>query len=90
MDGRGTWPHGYRIRQELEPGGTLLDARQAPYNDYELYEVTTNFGMAQSKKRGVEFKFDTEVTADMIADELPDAVVIATGAEYVKPEGWGR
>lgn len=71
-----------------EPGGTLLDARQAPYNDYELYEVTTNFGMAQSKKRGVEFKFDTEVTADMIADELPDAVIIATGADYVKPEGW--
>ena len=71
-----------------EPGGTLLDARQAPYNDYELYETTTNFGMAQGKKRGVEYKFDTEVTAEMIADELPDAVVIATGANYSKPAGW--
>lgn len=71
-----------------EPGGTLLDARQAPYNDYELYEVVTNFSKTQGEKRGVEYKFNTEVTADMIAEELPDAVVVATGANYAKPAGW--
>jgi len=72
------------FEKNSEPGGTLLDARQAPYNDYELYEVTTNFGVAQCEKRGVEVKYNTEVDADMIAEELPDAVVIATGANYVK------
>jgi len=38
----------------------------------------------QCEKAGVQFHLGTEVTEDLIKDELPDSVVLATGPTYSK------
>ena len=74
--------------KRMQPGGTIIDAGKAPYNDDELYRII-EFHMAQGQQRGVEYHFGHEVTAEMIEDELPDTVVLATGATFRKPTFWG-
>ena len=83
---RGHEVHVYDKREEL--GGAVIEASQAPYGDDELYGVV-EFHKAQCEKAGVNFHLGTEVTADLIGEEMPDSVVLATGANYIKGKAPG-
>ena len=78
---RGHEVHVYDKREKL--GGTLLEASKAPYGDDELF-TCIRYQKAQCEKAGVQFHLGAEVTEDLIKDELPDAVVLATGPVYKK------
>jgi 2,4-dienoyl-CoA reductase (NADPH2) len=64
-------------------GGTLNEARHAPYGDDELW-TCVEFQKMMCEKAGVQFRLGTEVTADLIEEELPNTVVLATGPVYSK------
>jgi len=81
---RGHEVHVYDKRDAL--GGTLLEASKAPYGDEELM-TCTNFQKTMCEKAGVEFHLGEEVTEQLIADEMPDSVVLATGPVYPKIPG---
>ena len=83
---RGHQVHVYDKRDVI--GGTLNEAKNAPYGDDELW-TCVEFQKVMCEKAGVQFHLGTEVTAELIEDELPDAVVLATGPEYSKIEGPG-
>ncbi|PKN65604.1 MAG: NADH oxidase [Deltaproteobacteria bacterium HGW-Deltaproteobacteria-15] len=78
---RGHEVHVYDKRKDL--GGTLTEASKAPYGDDELFSCIT-YQKVQCEKSGVKFHLGTEVTEDLIKDELPDSVVLATGPVYSK------
>lgn len=78
---RGHEVHVYDKREEV--GGSIIEASIAPYGDDELYGQI-KFAMVKSEKTGVEFHLGTEVTPDLIEEEMPDTVVLATGPKYVK------
>ena len=69
-----------------EVGGTILDASRAPYGDEELM-TCVKYQKTMCEKAGVEFDLGTEVTEQLIADEMPDSVVLATGPVYPEIEG---
>ena len=77
--GRGHDVHVYDKRTEL--GGTLLEASKAPYGDEELL-TCPDYQKVQCEKAGVTFHLGTEVTPDLIEEEMPDSVVLATGPRY--------
>jgi 2,4-dienoyl-CoA reductase (NADPH2) len=79
---RGHEVHVYEKSAQI--GGQLLDARHAPYGDEELFGIT-KFQEAQCKKAGVSMHMNTTVTPQLIEEDMPDAVVIATGAKF-RPE----
>lgn len=83
---RGHEVHIYDKRDEI--GGTLLEARKAPYGDEELM-TCVNYQKTMCDKYGVEFHLGTEVTEELIQDEMPDSVVLATGPVYSALEGSG-
>jgi NADPH-dependent 2,4-dienoyl-CoA reductase/sulfur reductase-like enzyme len=83
---RGHEVHVYDRRDRL--GGQLIEASKAPYGDEELYYVV-DFQKAQCEKAGVEFHLGQEVTPDLIEEEMPDAVVLASGAEFVRRDAPG-
>ncbi len=83
---RGHKVHVYGKGDKL--GGAIIEASQAPYGDDELYTVI-EFHKAQCEKAGVNFHLGTEVTADLIEEEIPDSVVLATGANYIKGKAPG-
>jgi len=64
-------------------GGTLLEASKAPYGDDELF-TCINYQKVQCEKAGVQFHLGTEVTEDLIKEELPDSVMLATGPVYAQ------
>ena len=80
---RGHEVHVYDKREEM--GGSLLEASKAPYGDDELM-TCVNYQKAQCEKAGVNFHLGTEVTEDLISEELPDSVVLATGPVYSKKD----
>jgi len=76
--------HEVHIYDKLtEVGGTLLEARKAPYGDEELY-YHINFAKVKSDKAGVKFHLGIEVTPELIDEEMPDTVVLAVGPKYIK------
>jgi 2,4-dienoyl-CoA reductase (NADPH2) len=81
---RGHEVHVYDKRSEL--GGTLNEASKAPYGDEELM-TCVNFQKTMCEKYGVELHLGTEVTEDLIQDEMPDAVILATGPVYPRIQG---
>jgi 2,4-dienoyl-CoA reductase (NADPH2) len=81
---RGHEVHVYDKRKEL--GGTLLEASRAPYGDEELM-TCVNYQKKMCEMAGVEFHLGTEVTDDLIQEEMPDTVVLATGPVYAKNQG---
>jgi len=83
---RGHEVHVYDKRKEL--GGTILEASRAPYGDDELM-TCIRYQKVQCEKAGVQFHLGTEVTEEMIKDELPDSVVLATGPVYPKSKAPG-
>jgi 2,4-dienoyl-CoA reductase (NADPH2) len=83
---RGHEVHVYDKRKDL--GGTILEASRAPYGDDELM-TCIRYQKVQCEKAGVQFHLGTEVTEDLIKDELPDSVVLATGPVYPKGKAPG-
>ncbi|MEW5722463.1 MAG: FAD-dependent oxidoreductase [Thermodesulfobacteriota bacterium] len=79
---RGHEVHVYDQRDQV--GGTILEASRAPYGDDELM-TCVNYQKTLAEKHGVHFHLGVEVTPEMISDELPDAVVLATGPVYRRP-----
>jgi 2,4-dienoyl-CoA reductase (NADPH2) len=70
-------------------GGQIIFAAKGPFGDDELYGHI-DFQKAQCDKNGVEFHMGTEVTAELIDEEAPDTLVVATGADLVRDQvpGW--
>jgi 2,4-dienoyl-CoA reductase (NADPH2) len=66
-------------------GGQVYYAARAPYGDDELYGMI-DFHKAQCEKYGVNIHLSTEVTNDLIEDEMPDVVVLAVGAQFTRPD----
>ena len=81
---RGHDVHVYDKRNAL--GGSLLEASKAPYGDEELM-TCTNYQKTMCEKAGVTFHLGTEVTENLIEDEAPDTVILATGPVYPELEG---
>ncbi len=69
-------------------GGQITPASKAPYGDEELFGMI-NYHKAQCEKAGVNFHLDTKVTPELLDEEMPDAVVLATGAEFIKGDAPG-
>jgi len=62
-------------------GGQIHYASKAPYGDEELHGMI-DFLKARCEKNGVKMHLGTTVTPEMIEEEMPDAVVVATGARF--------
>jgi len=67
-----------------ELGGQTLLAAKAPGRDGFL--DLGRYYTYQMKLLGVDTHLDTEVTADMVAEQDPDAVVVATGSVSFVPD----
>lgn len=71
------------FEREEETGGQIRFAAQAPfkapYGDW-IKRLTT-----LATKQGVEVKTGVEVTAEMIRQEKPEAVILATGGQKIIP-----
>jgi 2,4-dienoyl-CoA reductase (NADPH2) len=80
---RGHEVHVYDKRDVI--GGTLNEAKNAPYGDDELW-TCVEYQKVMCEKAGVNFHLGTEVTDDLIEEEMPDTVVLATGPAYSKIE----
>jgi len=83
---RGHEVHVYDKRDVI--GGTLNEAKNAPYGDDELW-TCIEYQKVMCEKAGVEFHLGTEVTEALIEEEMPDSVVLATGPVYSNLEGVG-
>ena len=83
---RGHEVHVYDKRDVI--GGTLNEAKNAPYGDDELW-TCIEYQQVMCEKAGVNFHLGTEVTDDLIEEEMPDTVVLATGPAYSKIEAPG-
>jgi len=65
-------------------GGLLGDATVAPFKEYlRLYK---EWSIRQTEKCGAEIVLGTEVTADMVERVAPDAVFVACGSKYLRPQ----
>ena len=83
---RGHEVHVYDKRDVI--GGTLNEAKNAPYGDDELW-TCIEYQKVMCEQAGVNFHLGTEVTEDLIEEEMPDTVVLATGPAYSKIEAPG-
>ncbi len=83
---RGHDVHVYDKRNEI--GGTLNEAKNAPYGDDELW-TCVEYQKVMCEKAGVTFHLGTEVTEELVEDEMPDSVVLATGPVYPGFQGSG-
>jgi 2,4-dienoyl-CoA reductase (NADPH2) len=83
---RGHDVHVYDKRDVI--GGTLNEAKNAPYGDDELW-TCVEYQKVMCEQAGVNFHLGTEVTDDLIEEEMPDTVVLATGPVYSKIEAPG-
>ena len=83
---RGHEVHVYDKRDVI--GGTLNEARNAPYGDDELW-TCVEYQQTMCEKAGVTFHLGSDVNDDLIEEEMPDTVVLATGPVYSKIEGPG-
>ncbi len=83
---RGHEVHVYDKRDTI--GGTLNEARNAPYGDDELW-TCVDYQKVMCEKADVTFHLNTEVTEALIQDELPDTVVLAAGPKYCAIKGPG-
>jgi 2,4-dienoyl-CoA reductase (NADPH2) len=81
---RGHEVHVYDKRDTI--GGTLNEASKSPYGDDELW-TCVEYQKVMCEKAGVEFHLGTEVTEEIIEDEAPDSVVLATGPVYSRLPG---
>lgn len=66
------------------PGGQIQSACRPPHK--EAYGDWVAWAVRQAKKSRVKIRYDTEVTAEMVDEQKPDAVILAAGAHPVTPE----
>ena len=64
-------------------GGTVNQAKMPPLK--ERMEWVMDYYRAAFEKLGVEVLLNTEVTADLVAERKPDAVIVGTGSRSVVP-----
>ncbi len=76
---RGHEVHVYEKEKSL--GGQISYAAKVPYGDDELYGII-NYLKTQCEKSKVTMHTGTTVTAEMIEEEMPDTLVVATGAKF--------
>jgi mycofactocin system FadH/OYE family oxidoreductase 2 len=69
--------------RQAEAGGQVLLAASVP-NRAEFGDMIRN-QLTECRRLGVEFRFETEVTPSLIAEQQPDHVIVATGAEAARP-----
>ena len=69
--------------KEKRIGGQLYYAAIPPFKQ-ELVKITI-FQKRRCDRYNVSFKMETEAAADMIIDEKPDAVIVATGGTPIIP-----
>jgi 2,4-dienoyl-CoA reductase (NADPH2) len=81
---RGHEVHVYDKREVV--GGTILEASRAPYGDDELM-TCIDYQKTMCAKSGVHLHLGAEVTGDLIQEEMPDVVVLATGPVYTQIKG---
>jgi NADPH-dependent 2,4-dienoyl-CoA reductase/sulfur reductase-like enzyme len=64
-------------------GGLLNDATAASFKEYmRLYR---NWDIRQTEKCGAEIILNTAVTPELVEQENPDAVIVACGSKYIRP-----
>lgn len=64
-------------------GGLLLDAGAVSFKD--LMRDYTRWNVDTTMKSGAAIELNTEVTKELVDKERPDAVIIATGSTYIRP-----
>lgn len=70
--------------KEKKAGGQVITAASGPHKD-KLYWAIEDL-MTECRVRGIDVKTGVEVTANMIAELKPDAVILATGGTSVRPK----
>jgi 2,4-dienoyl-CoA reductase-like NADH-dependent reductase (Old Yellow Enzyme family)/thioredoxin reductase len=66
-----------------ELGGLLHDAGAVSFKG--LLRNYCKWSIEETCKSGISIKLDTEVTKALVEEVKPDAVIIATGSTYIKP-----
>jgi 2,4-dienoyl-CoA reductase-like NADH-dependent reductase (Old Yellow Enzyme family)/thioredoxin reductase len=77
---------GHRVvlhEKDSEPGGQLKIAKLPPHKE-EIANLI-HFMTRRLQGAGVEIKFNSHVTSEMILKENPDALIIAVGASPITP-----
>ena len=69
--------------KEKEAGGILKSEQALPFKR-EMYEFSLTYRRF-CEQAGVEFRLNTEVTAEYAEKEAPDALIIAVGSEPLLP-----
>lgn len=64
-------------------GGLLNDATLVPFKNYMRDYL--DWDIRQTNKCGAKIVLGTEVTAELVEQENPDAVIVATGSVYLHP-----
>jgi len=71
------------FEKEPEPGGNILYACKAPHK--EIYGDWIQWQAAQVERAGVPIQTGKTITAEMVAREKPEAVILTTGGEKIVP-----
>lgn len=64
-------------------GGLLHDACAPAFKTY--LQKYVDWDIRTTMRSGAKLKLNTEVTPELIERENPDAIILATGSEYIKP-----
>lgn len=68
-------------------GGLMNDATVAPFKEYmRLYK---DWSIKETENSGAKIVYNTEVTPELVEKENPDAVIVATGSNYIRPNVTG-
>ena len=69
--------------KESEVGGILKSEQALPFK-YEMYQLSGTYAKL-AREAGVKFRLNTEVTAEYVEKESPDALIIAVGFSPLVP-----
>jgi 2,4-dienoyl-CoA reductase-like NADH-dependent reductase (Old Yellow Enzyme family)/thioredoxin reductase len=78
---------GYEVElfeKEALPGGQVQSACRPPHK--KSYSEWVDWSLRQMEERRVKIHYDRKMTAEMLREGRPDAVVLAAGAYPVTPE----
>lgn len=71
------------MEKDAQLGGILKSEQALPFK-HEMYELSLIFAN-QCRNAGVEIRLNTEATKELVEQESPDAVIIATGSAPLVP-----
>lgn len=75
--------HVILCEKESQVGGILKSEQALPFK-YEMYQLAGTYAKL-ARDAGVEFRLSTEVTAEYVEREAPDALIIAVGSSPLVP-----